>query len=926
MKIQSLLFRALLNGHGLCATVGVAVVASLMASPAQAAQTGELTGYVFDAAGNPAVDVRVTLTSPQLIGGPKVDVTNVEGKFRFSQLDPGRYTVLMSNVAFIALEEKDIEVSADSTTTREYLLEPAVQGGTGTEVVKVTATRPMVDTTRTMSGASFKPEFTDRINTARSYQDIATLTPGVSGSAGAAGNPTIHGGTYQSNMFQLDGMNISDPVTQTFAANFNFDSIGELEVLTGGMDAEYGGVTGGIVNIITKSGGDDFTVDASVYWQPSQLLLSDKGEVNNSNDLTANLAVGGPIIRKKLWFFLSGQFVNSTSQTPVIDSPFFEADRSLVWPSRNFLAFYGLGKVKWQAAPWQKVSLMLQGDPTFIINDDDGGRPYSSIHPDALEQRFQGGGGVLLTSETTLSDALFLKAQIGYRSNELFIFPMKCPANYEKCQEEGTPGRTNQGTGTATISDSTLTNDRRYRVTLNTALSYFLEGVAGDHEFKLGLQGDATWFREQTSAPGGRSYSDSGIVSPNSNVAGAGDPFQVTIYNEPLDKTVTGQGAALYVQDTWRLFKNLTIKPGVRFDSATSSNDVGTRIYWFNTVSPRVGVAWDPFSDGKTLLRGGYYFYNENGLLTVPSFVGRGLKSETYEYDPITNDYTKFVRREGGDSAVAFKDNMRAPNMHEVQFGAQREIFDNAAILVDFTYRRTQNQFEDDESNVIWNKQGNSALGFRNGEQRFIYSVGTPDEAMREYVGVDVTFNKRLADNWQVFTTYTLSQLKGTTERYVSYAFDNPTQRPYEFGFTEDDVRHSMEFSASYDFPLGFQLGGTAVYSSGRPLGKYFLNTFYGTFDDKRAPYGYDPKNVEDLEDDVEIRRPAVFAVDIRATWRLKELTGQDIWLIGDVSNLLNNRTPAATEAYEQRDVADFGKQLTKATPTNATLAVRYMF
>jgi hypothetical protein len=306
-------------------------------------------------------------------------------------------------------------------------------------------------------------------------------------------------------------------------------------VLTGGLDAEYGAVTGGIINIITKSGGDEFTVDASVYWQPQQLQLLDPGEINNSNDLSANLAIGGPIIRKKLWFFLSGQFVNNSSVTPVTESPFFAADSELTWPARNFLAFYGLAKVKWAVAPWQKLTLLLQSDPTWIVNDDDGGRTYSSTHPDALEQRFQGGGSILLTSETSLTDTLFLKAQVGYIANQLFVYPMACGSkSFKECNDTGTPGHVNQGTGTATISDQTLVDDRRYRLNLNSSLSYFLEGFLGDHELKAGLQGDLAFYRELSGAPGGITYNDNNVNVPGATIDGTGDPFQRTIYPEAV--------------------------------------------------------------------------------------------------------------------------------------------------------------------------------------------------------------------------------------------------------------------------------------------------------------------------------------------------------------------------------------------------------
>ena len=896
-------------------------MAALTAMPARAAQTGELAGVVVDEAGDPLPGVRVIIQSPQMIGGTREVATGADGDFRFANLEPGGYTVTLSSPTKVGFVERDIYVGIDKHVDREYVMEQAAAAAVpGEKVIKVTATRPMVDTTRSAQGSSFTPEFTDRTVTSRSYQGVALFTPGVSGGAASPGNPAIHGGTPQSNLYLLDGLNITDPVTQTFSTNFNFDAIGELQVLTGGLDAEYGATTGGVLNIVTKSGGDEFELDGSVYWSPKELQLLDPGEINDSNTITANLSVGGPIIKKKLWFFMSGQYVDSVTTTPSNGSIFGD---SYQIPPQRFNAFYGLGKLKWQVTPWQKLSLLMQGDPTWITNE----RQDPTVHDAAERQRFQGGAQIVTTSETTLSESLFWKTQVGYGGSQLYVFPMQCDGDFADCALNSIPGHTNQGTGTSTVNDTALSDDRRYRLTAATSLSWFVQNLLGDHEIKLGLEAASTWNTTKSFAPGSRTFLDDGVTG--SDLTGAGNPYQVTIYDSPLDKTVTSNVASVYLQDTWRIFKTLTLRPGLRFDSSRGYNDAvdgGDEIFSFNNLSPRIGAAWDPIGDGKTVIRGGYFFYNETGLLTVPSFVGRGLASTTYSFNPATGQYDKFERSEGGDDAVSFKPGLRAPNMHEVTLGVQRELFDNAAISVDFTWRRRQNMFEDDETNVIWNERGDDAVGFRNGEQRFIFSVGTPEEAGGQYLGLDVSFEKRLSDNWQVLANYTLSKLEGVSDDYISYAFDNPTQREYEYGYLRDDQRHKLRATVSYDFPLGFQLGTTAIYESGRPLSKFFNNSFYGDFLDKRAPTGFDPKNVDDPDDDVEFRTPDIFVMNTRLAWRLKEITTQDIWLICDVSNIFNLRTSQSLDAYEQRDVPTFGNTLSKRSPLNAELALRYVF
>jgi hypothetical protein len=914
---------ATMSSTSLFPRLGVATVLAAVgvADVARAAQTGELGGIVLDENAEPLAGVRVILTSPQMIGGARETTTDVDGGFRFPGLDPGDYTITLSSPAHTGFEEKAIHVGVNARVEREYLLEKAKDVAGAEKVIKVVAKRPVVDPTRTSLGTTITSELTDRTATSRDYQGVALLAPGVVNGATAGGNPSIHGGTPFSNVYLLDGLNITDPVTQTFSTNFNFDAIGELEIITGGLDAEYGNTTGGLLNIVTKSGGDEFELDASIYSSPRELQLLDPGEERNNDELNINLSVGGPIIKKKLWFFLAGQYIDNLSEVAVTTSP-FGADFKV--PPRRFNAFYGLGKLKWQVAPWQKLTLLMQGDPTTITNEGQS----AFVANEAQSQRFQGGVKVVLTSETTLSENLLWKTQLGYGSDQLYLYPMSCDGDFLKCANESTPGRTNQETQTATVNATTLADDRRYRLIANTALSYFLDGFLGDHEFKVGLEGTLTFQSTNDWVPGKQVFTDRGIAQAGSSISGAGDPFERTDYPEPLQKTVGANLVTVFAQDTWRPTKGVTIRPGLRFDSSRGYDETGVEVFQFNSLSPRVGAAWDPFGDGKTVVRGGYYFYNETGLLLVPSFVGRGLASTTYGFNPETGQYDIFKRSAGGDSGVTFKPGMVPPNQHEIIFGVQREIADNTAFGIDFTYRRRQNMFEDDESNIIWNARGDNAVGFRNNAQQFIFSVGTPAESMGEYVGVDFIFDKRLADNWESYVTYTLARLQGTNENLVTYAFDNPTQRPFEYGYLADDVRHQLKGTLTYDLPYGFQIGGTAQYFSGRPLTKFFFNNFYGDYLDKRAPSGFDPKDVDNPDDDVEFRTPDVFRLDARFAWRLRELTNQDIWLIADVFNLFNTRPPVD---FEVRDLppggaTQFGDVLGRGSPLQAQVALRYMF
>ena len=132
----------------------------------------------------------------------------------------------------------------------------------------VTKVMGAIDTGRTSSGLNLDSAVLQRLPTSRTYPSLARLAPGVAG----GGNPNVHGETLYSNSHLLDGMNITDPVTHTFSANVNFDAIESVEIVTGIPRAECGQTTGAIIDVVTKSGGNELSADTSVHVPASRSL------------------------------------------------------------------------------------------------------------------------------------------------------------------------------------------------------------------------------------------------------------------------------------------------------------------------------------------------------------------------------------------------------------------------------------------------------------------------------------------------------------------------------------------------------------------------------------------------------------------------------------------------------------------------------
>lgn len=241
------------------------MAALLVALPARAVEvTGQIRGTVIDTDGGPIPGVVVNATSPEMQGARSAD-TDADGQFVFLALPVGTYKVEAQKAGFRGAFAV-VDVSAGATLRIELKLDLAVAG----EEITVEATRPVLDVTRTETGATLTKEMLRDIpNASRSYHSSVSLAPGVVGS----GNANMHGGYYTGNQYYLDGVNTTDPLTGTFSLNMNFDAIEEIQVITGGMDPEYGRAMGGAINIQTSSGGNVFESSVQILYSGTNTQL-----------------------------------------------------------------------------------------------------------------------------------------------------------------------------------------------------------------------------------------------------------------------------------------------------------------------------------------------------------------------------------------------------------------------------------------------------------------------------------------------------------------------------------------------------------------------------------------------------------------------------------------------------------------------------
>jgi outer membrane receptor protein involved in Fe transport len=357
MKIQMKFF-----AFALAALVSLFLTTAALA---QTSTTGTVEGTITDPNGAVVPNVTVTLTGPNLIRA-QTATTDENGVYHFPQVPPGRYSVETAAAAgFVAKKTDNVDVNLGRSTTVNIAL---TAGGVGASV-DVVAT-PEVDQTNNTTGTNVSSEQFSNFPTQRTVQGLYTIAPTVtrSGLRDASGrdrDPSVAGSSGPENSYILDGVNTTDPAFGGAGANLPFEFVQEVEVKTGAYGAEYGHATGGIFNVITKSGGNEFHGDVFGYFTPKSFVLDVKSSAipqtgaasSKFSDVDAGFDVGGPIIKNKLWFFgafnpqiRKNEFLTQTFHVPVenkITTPFYAG--KLTWGINNnniftFSTFGDFGK------------------------------------------------------------------------------------------------------------------------------------------------------------------------------------------------------------------------------------------------------------------------------------------------------------------------------------------------------------------------------------------------------------------------------------------------------------------------------------------------------------------------------------------------------------------------------------------------------
>jgi hypothetical protein len=608
-----------------------------------AAAGGSVSGTVVDRDG-PVVGAVVALIVSEAGPAPKAVMTGADGRYSFTAVSAGRYSVSASFAGGDPVASKDFAVG-DGGAIEVPPLSLEV------ETIEVSAKTDEVPTTgNTTTGETFQASKLEYIPTARSYTEVLKIAPGVSEDTGG-GNSTapagisVYGSSAQESSYIIDGVNTTSIDTGRPSTNINYDLIDKIEVKTGGYNAEFGGAQGAVVNVTTKTGSNDFEGTFNLLYSPDRLASAPESnevgtELPKPGGREISATLGGPIVKNKAYFFaaISSRVYSGLSPQRYLDllnsgSP---GTGRTVAEDSDSAGLYS-AKVTWQMTPRNRLTATLFSDPrSASLRDELGG--YGGDY-----DLKSGTTSASLDLQSILANRWVLAASGGYHQEHAETSPT---IDRRAANPIGSDRRLSyqsirlriEDTATAgggTAQDLSLKSGP-YAYSGDTDgsrrfLRTSLEGSFRKHTPKFGVEYEPSDFEQKLDYGYGTgialewSEATSATTSQPEQLVGIrrcwGDGQGACLdWAHQVDAQAKTSAIRAYVQDQWRMTDDFTLNYGLRWDSQTISDSAGKKLVTIDgSFSPRLGFTWDILGGGRSKLYGSAGRYYDSVPLQVMS-------------------------------------------------------------------------------------------------------------------------------------------------------------------------------------------------------------------------------------------------------------------------------------------------------------------
>ena len=807
------------------------VVLALVLAGAPAARgqaiAGALVGRVLSAQDEPLEGVLVTTSGPVLQGTRSV-TSDSRGRFWVAVVPAGVYDVRLQHIGYSPVRVVRLSVSPGITTdVGEIRL--VAQALELREIV-VSGERPLVDPSTTAAVTTFDSSSFLALPTERNVRAIVPLAPQANPSAYGDG-VNVAGATGYENAYYVDGIHVTDPFNADVGMNLPYNFVRSVQVTTGGYEAEFGRAQGGLINVVTNTGGNHFEGQAYGYFAGDGLQaspLSGVGEiqVQGFQQYDVGLSASGPLRRDRLWFHAAYNPTFEQRDAVIPDLP----------AERDFRASHLFaGKLTSRLGTSTDASLILLGDPSW--RDFVGAAGPVPQFPAAASDRrtvlgrlVDGGTAVAIQVHHQTGSGMGLAASLSrldrWADNTPRTGPNTDPISLARLDDHVT--------NTASGNYGSSTRNR----TARTAGQVSATTVAGAHTLQAGAELEVNTV----------DYGITGSYVFRDTSSTAGEPADTVYSWFRLSVTARARNyvPTLFAQDSWELSRSLRLNLGLRWDAQFMDGDVGEARSITDQFAPRVGLIFRPGgSEEQKLFGSAGRFYEQVPMGALAGWLSQFTQSlGVYPQNPLL-DSTGGRVLNLTQSGIPPDSSLRGQYYDEVAAGYERTIGRRYRLGVRGTYRTLRWSLEDAArdatSPLVMGNPGRGVLDF-------------VPRARREYAALELTLLQSgpgplgflasyvLSRSWGNYTGLFASDILATTTN-SGPQFDYPEQSTDASGLLPNDRPHVLKLSGSYRFGFGLTAGTSAILASGTPLNEYGTGPYppYWTFVRPRGTAGRTP-------------------------------------------------------------------------------------
>lgn len=971
--------------------------------------TADLGGTVRDPSGA-VIDGAQVMAINESVNLERRTVSQPDGRFSVPALPPGRYSVRVTRAGFATQVVEDVDLSLGSS----FDVDVAMTVATASEQVVVRAVPPALDTQRTaISTVVSQSDLKYLPINGRNFVSLSLITPGVAvdrvpqqGAAAGSGLNFV-GQRARANNITVDGVDNNDSTLGSVRATFSQEAIQEFQVVAHSYPAEFGKATGGIVNIITKSGTNSPAGTAFFYLRDTGLNAKEYFETFSPDGRPLDEpkapfsqrqfggVIGGPVRRDRTFYFASfeRQTTRANNFVTIDDTQAIDLSGTPVGTAADLLRRAGFA-IETGHVPYDvrtntllgKIDHRFTAERTLAARYNFGNNYNGNIDPfGGIIAKSRGGAidstdHMLAAAYTSVHGRAVNELRLQWARRNQGVFPLD-PACDGPCDRNDEGGPTVEIAGVASAGRNRiypqLRNSIRYQA-LDT-----ITRSSGRHELKAGI--DFNWVQHPT-ATLPLHYGGRYIFLPLPAIPGllaapvtAIQAFALGLpaayvqgYGNPATRYGSGD-LSLFVQDSWRLRPNLTLRAGARYQTQFWSKftfDVpGAGKYGFptnrNDLAPRLAAAWNPGQGKTTTIHAAYGLFFDNQITSVAGIADiidgspEGTRTLVLRFPQTVDAWRAPGRRVPEPSSaypslvISVDPNLKTPYAHATSVGADRLLSGGVRVAVDGVFVRGFDQLGTIDYNPIVTTLGAGRrpldIGGVPGTSASVLQYTSFGETW--YRALMVSLEKRFDGREQLQVNYTLSRAQDTSSDFQTSVIPqtsgrgrNPENvRGLPLGFdplTEKgdalhDERHRLVVSGTCIVPGGVYVSVILTAASGTPFNILAGSDLNGDGDAGAFPSDRALRTPLDLTTSVPRnagRMPAQMTADLRTSRRLVLGGRRQVEVLAEVYNLFNraNFTEVnnvfGSGSYPNNPLPTYGQFQRSGPPRQVQAGLRFEF